>query len=155
MRILICNERERLATIASPLFQFVDTIATFTLVNALYQTLVEMPARCFAKCALLSKTRPVQNFVPCWILLNPTTIRSLPSSSSTSCPRLLSRTAESLRRCVRVWRWKKGRKFHLAGKREEKIIPWAGEPETARRENRTVLGKFLDVITPPHIVREE
>lgn len=45
-----------------------------------------MPARCSAKCALLSKTRPAQNFVLCWILLNPTTIRFLPSSSSTSCP---------------------------------------------------------------------
>lgn len=39
-------------------------------------------------------------------------------------PRLLSRTAESLR--WRVWRRKKGRKFHLARKREEKTIRGLG-----------------------------
>jgi len=41
-------------------------------------------------------------------------------------PCLLSRTAESLRRCIRVWRQKKGKKFYLAGKREEKTIRGLG-----------------------------
>lgn len=83
----------------------------------------EMPARCFTKCALLSKTRPVQNFA----VLN--SLKSHynkipPKLLVDFVPRLLSRTTESLR--WRVWGWEKGRKFHYARKWEEKNYPWTG-----------------------------
>jgi len=59
--------------------------------------------------------------ISCWILLNPTTIRFHPSSLSTSCPVCFHAQLNPYRR-VRVWRRKKGRKFHLAGKWEEKTV---------------------------------
>jgi len=49
---------------------------------------------------------------------------------------------------------RRGKSFTSPGNERKKLsVGW--EAETAGRENRTVLGKFLDVITPPHIVREE
>lgn len=79
-----------------------------------------MPARCFPKYALLSKTRPVQNFA----MLN--SLKSYynkipPKLLIDFVPRLLSRTAESLRRRVRVWRRKKGGSFTSSGNERKKL----------------------------------
>lgn len=55
MRHRMCKY-EALATVASSCrFRYVDTNAIFTLVTTVCQTFVEMPARCFAKCAPVSK----------------------------------------------------------------------------------------------------
>lgn len=83
-----------------------------------------MPARCFPKYTLLSKT--CSEFLAVLNSLK-SHYNKIPPKLLDFVPRLLSRTAESLRRRIRVWRRKKGRKFHLVGKREEKTIRRLGK----------------------------
>lgn len=123
-------EARRPPTVASSLFRLpIRMLLSFLSPCSLSDTLVEMPARCFANYALVSKARPVQNFVPRSLLVNSlkSHYNKIPSKLLVDfVPRLLSRTGESVCRHVRVWGRKQGRKFHRAEKRRENLHPDQG-----------------------------